>query len=264
MKLKAITMGIFAFVATVLGCKGQTVDSGIIDCNKANKKVVKEAVITYTSPHGVNFEQHYFKHASLGIRIDSTWLYVDPVTDKVQPATDYSQMPKADIILVTHEHADHLDAKAIEQLTKDGTVLIANPRSAEILGGNADVMRNGDTKKLKDLTIEAVPAYNTSANKQQFHPKERDNGYVLTVDDLRVYIAGDTEDIDEMSALKDIDVAFLPCNLPFTMSPEQFVRAAKAVNAKLLFVYHYGQTDTKQVLKLLEENGIEAIVRPYM
>ena len=245
------------------GFKVVELADGIIGWQQSNKRVTTEVADAYTTPNGIKFALCSFKHASLRIQIGEKWLYVDPVTDKIQPATDYTTMPQADIILITHEHADHLDAKAIEQLTKDGTMLIVNPRSSEQLGGKGEVMRNGESKNIDSWTLAAVPAYNTSADKQQFHPKGRDNGYVLTIDDLRVYIAGDTENIDEMGDLKDVDIAFLPCNLPFTMTPEQLAKAAKTINPKLLYVYHYGQTDLAQVRKALEGSGIDVRFRKY-
>ena len=114
-----------------------------------------------------------------------------------------------------------------------------------------------------DLKIDAVAAYNTTPGHTQFHPKGRDNGFILTADGLRIYIAGDTEDIPEMAALKDIDVALLPCNLPYTMTPEQCARAAKMFNPTVLFPYHYGETDIQQVVKLLEGSGIDVRIRDY-
>lgn len=223
------------------------------------------SVDEFTTPGGKSVRLHCIKHGSLAIEADGKWLYVDPVATAVPPATDFSVCPKADYIFVTHEHRDHLDADAIAALTKDGTLLIANPRSAEQLGGVAStVMSNGDSLLLATgWKVDAVPAYNNSADKQQFHPKGRDNGYVLTVDGLRIYIAGDTEDIDEMEALHDIDVAFLPCNLPFTMTPEQAARAARVVRPRVLFPYHYGQTPIERVRELLDGSGIDVRIRQY-
>lgn len=178
-------------------------------------------------------------------------------------------MPKADYIFVTHEHPDHLDAKAIEQLTKDETTLIVNPRSSEILGGKGEIMTYDDDSfysmidSISGWIFDAVPAYNISPDKKQFHPKGRDNGYVLTIEGLRIYIAGDTEPIPEMKDIKDIDIAFLPCNLPFTMTPEQLAEAAKVIRPKVLFPYHYGNTDIQQVVKLLEGSGIDVRIRQY-
>lgn len=203
------------------------------------------------------------KHGTMRITYaDSIEIDIDPVT-ALPPVTDYSTFPKADIILVTHEHFDHLDKNAIELLTKDGTRLFVNGRVGEILG-KGEVMKNGDIAKyMDDITIEAVPAYNTSADKQQFHPQGRDNGYILTIDGLRIYIAGDTEVIPEMSQMRHIDIAFLPTNLPFTMTPEQTASAAKLIQPTVLFPYHYGETKIERVKELLEGTGIDVRIRNY-
>ena len=125
-------------------------------------------------------------------------------------------------------------------------------------------MKNGDKIQIsKDITVEAVPAYNTTEGHLQYHPKGRDNGYILTIDGLRIYIAGDTEDIAEMKKIKNIDSAFLPCNQPYTMTPEQLVRAAKTVKPKVLFPYHYGQTDVSVIPQLLKGEKIDVRIRHY-
>ena len=130
--------------------------------------------------------------------------------------------------------------------------------------GSGTVMANGDKLQLaNDFSVEAVPAYNTTEGHLQYHPKGRDNGYILTLDGLRVYIAGDTEDIPEMANIKDIDIAFLPCNQPFTMTPEQLLRAAKVLKPRVLFPYHYGQTDVSTIPQLLQGEGIEVKIRHY-
>lgn len=253
--------------AEILATKGYKVvelNSGISGWTNAGKAVTKEEVDRFTTPSGTEVLMYCIKHGSLRMRVGDKWIYVDPVTKAVAPETDYSTMPKADYILITHEHQDHLDAEAIRQLTKEGTVLITNPRCKELLGGKGDAMKNGDSRKLQSgWKLEAVPAYNKSADKQQFHPKGRDNGYILTIEKLRIYIAGDTEDIDEMKSIKHIDVAFLPCNLPFTMTPEQVAKAAKTIQPKVLFPYHYGKTDIKQVEQLLEGSGVEVRIRQH-
>ena len=202
------------------------------------------------------------KHASMRIQCDGLEIQVDPVA-KYAPETDYSAFPKADIVLVTHEHFDHFDAGAVAALKKDGTQVIANPSVRAQLGfGTA--MTNGESRvAAKGVKVEAVPAYNTTAGRTQFHPKGRDNGYVLTIDGLRIYIAGDTEDIPEMAKVKDIDVAFLPCNQPYTMTPEQVAKAARTIKPKVLFPYHYSQTPVKRVAELLAGSGVEVRIRNY-
>ena len=213
---------------------------------------------------GMEVKVYCIKHGSVRMQLGDKWMYVDPVTTAVKPETDYSTLPKADYILVTHEHFDHLDSVAINQLTKEGTRLITNARCHELLGGQGEVMSNGDIMTLPEgWQVEAVPAYNYSQEKLNFHPKGRDNGFVLTIEGMRIYIAGDTEDIPEMADIRDIDVAFLPCNLPFTMTPEQCARAARMFKPTVLFPYHYGETDIQQVVKLLDGSGIDVRIRDY-
>lgn len=125
-------------------------------------------------------------------------------------------------------------------------------------------MKNGEKKNLsKIIKLNAVPAYNTTKEKLQFHPKGRDNGYVLTIEGFCIYVAGDTEETPDMKKMGNVDVAFLPCNLPYTMSVEQMVSAAKTIKPKVLFPYHYGETDVNQVVKSLEGSGVDVRIRPY-
>lgn len=199
----------------------------------------------------------FIKHGSLMFTYEGRHIQVDPVT----LFADYNTFPKADFILVTHEHADHLDAKAIDVLTKENTRLILNPSSREILGKGEEI-RNGERLKLTDaITLDAVPAYNTTPGREQYHPRRRDNGYILTIDGLRIYIAGDTEEIPEMSELKKIDIAFLPVNQPYTMTVAQAVRAAKMFSPKVLYPYHFGETDVKPIQEQLKESGIDVRIR---
>lgn len=199
----------------------------------------------------------FIKHGSLMISYDEFNIQVDPVT----MFADYSTFPKADFILITHEHADHLDSVAINQLTKNNTRIIINQSSRDIIS-KGDVMKNGDNLQLNDnILIEAVPAYNTTEGREKFHPRHRDNGYILTIEDLRIYIAGDTEDIPEMKELKDIDIAFLPVNQPYTMTVDQAVNAAHMFSPNILYPYHFGETDVKQIKTKLENSGIEVRLR---
>jgi L-ascorbate metabolism protein UlaG (beta-lactamase superfamily) len=139
----------------------------------------------------------------------------------------------------------------------------ANPAVRAILGfGTA--LRNGESVRWRDdVLVEAVPAYNTTQGREKFHPKGRDNGYVLDLGGFRIYIAGDTEDIPEMADVKDVDVAFLPVNQPYTMTPEQAAAAAKTVKPKVLFPYHYSQTPIQKVADLLAGTGIDVRIRAY-
>ncbi|NLF38930.1 MBL fold metallo-hydrolase, partial [bacterium] len=178
--------------------------------------------------------------------------------------TSYTNMPKADIILVTHEHGDHLDPEAIRILSKSGTEIIAPKAAAKALAG-CTVMANGDTRTVKGIEIKAVPAYNIVHMRSPgmpFHPKGAGNGYIITFGDKRVYIAGDTENTPEMKQLRNIDVAFLPMNLPYTMTPEMVADAARAFRPHILYPYHYGTTDTSKLVSLLKgEKDIEVRVR---
>ena len=233
-------------------------------CTAQSGANVEPGCDVFKTEQGTTVKMYCIKHGSVRMQVGEKWIYVDPVTTAVKPVTDYSTLPQADYILVTHEHFDHLDSVAINQLSKPGTVLITNARCHEILGGQGDVMANGDSRTLSEgWTVDAVPAYNNSPEKLQFHPKDRDNGFVLTIEGMRIYIAGDTEDIPEMADIKGIDVAFLPCNLPYTMTPEQCARAAQMIKPTVLFPYHYGQTDIQQVVKLLDGSNIDVRIRDY-
>ncbi len=201
-------------------------------------------------------------HGTLMFTFDGKIIHVDPVSRYA----DYTKMPKADLILVTHEHGDHLDDVAIQDLTKEGTAIVCTIRCKE--QANLDgsiIMKNGDTQSVQGIKIEAVPAYNIKHMRSEnspFHPKGEGNGYVLTFADKRVYVAGDTENTPEMKALKNIDVAFLPMNLPYTMTPEMVADAARAFEPKVLYPYHFGDTDTSQLVELLKDTpDIEVRIR---
>jgi L-ascorbate metabolism protein UlaG (beta-lactamase superfamily) len=199
-------------------------------------------------------------HGTLMFTFGSTVVHVDPVSREA----DYGKLPKADLILVTHEHGDHLDAAAIAAVRKPTTaVLLTEKCQAAVKDGV--VMKNGETRTAAGLKVEALPAYNIvqkRPNGEPFHPKGVGNGYIIAFADKRIYVAGDTENTPEMKALKDIDVAFLPMNLPYTMTPEMVADAAKAFRPKVLYPYHFGQTDTSKLAKLLAgEKDIEVRVR---
>jgi L-ascorbate metabolism protein UlaG (beta-lactamase superfamily) len=220
-------------------------------------------VDVFKTKSGKTVKFHALVHASIRMEYDGKEIEIDPVTKLGNKTIDYAAMPKANYILVTHEHGDHFDKAAIAQLTDGQTRLVTNRRCADMLGAG-EVMGNGDRLQLADgIEVVAVPAYNTTEGRTQFHPKGRDNGYLLTVDGLRVYIAGDTEDIPEMADIKDVDVAFLPCNQPYTMTTEQLVKAARTVKPKVLFPYHYGQTDVSGLPAQLKADGIDVRIRHY-
>lgn len=200
---------------------------------------------------------HFIGHASLMFEYNGKIIYTDPWGKMA----DFSKFPKADLILITHQHQDHLDPQAIESLTRPETKLVeTNDVFSELKKG--EVMKNGDVKTVDGFKIEAVPAYNTTPGREKYHPKGRDNGYVVTFGNKRVYIAGDTEDIPEMAKLKKTDIAFLPMNQPYTMVPEQVYKAAEMFHPHILYPYHYGDTDVSKLEKLMEgDKSIELRIR---
>ena len=217
----------------------------------------------FTTKSGKKVRFTCIKHASIQINYNGMEIQVDPVGKGMKPETDYSQFPKADIILVTHEHHDHFDSDAIAQLRTASTKIYLNPAVHKMFG-SGKALKNGDKMKIaNDITIEAVPAYNTTPGREKFHPKGRDNGYILTLDGMRIYIAGDTEDIPEMANIKDISIAFLPCNQPYTMTIDQAANAAKIIKPKVLFPYHYNDTPVNKLIPLLSREGIKVLIRNY-
>lgn len=202
----------------------------------------------------------FIGHGTLLFNLEGKVIHVDPFSY----VADYNILPKADLILLTHEHMDHLDLKALNLVRTEKTVVVLTETcSKQVQRGM--VMMNGDVKIVEGFKIEAVPAYNIihkQDNGQPFHPKGIGNGYIITFGDKRVYIAGDTENIPEMKGLNNIDIAFLPMNLPYTMTPEMVADAAKAFKPKILYPYHFGETDTSKVVSLLKGTSeIEVRIR---
>jgi L-ascorbate metabolism protein UlaG (beta-lactamase superfamily) len=202
----------------------------------------------------------FIGHGTLIFTFNGKVIHVDPYGE----LADYSILPKADIILITHEHSDHFDLAVIKMLRTNKTELVFTETCAKKISGGM-VMKNGEVQTIQGIKIEAVPAYNIvhkSDNGQPFHPQGVGNGYILTFGDKRVYVAGDTENIPEMKTLQWIDVAFLPMNLPYTMTPEMVADAAKVLKPKILYPYHYGDTDTSQLLEILKDvREIEVRIR---
>jgi L-ascorbate metabolism protein UlaG (beta-lactamase superfamily) len=209
---------------------------------------------------GGDLEITFIGHSSLVFAYGGKIIHVDPVTAEA----DYKTLPKADLIVVTHDHYDHLDCAAVEALRKPGTEVVAGaPCEGKVAG--AIILKNGQSRKTMGIAIEAVPAYNIlhmHSPGHPFHPKGEGNGYVFSFGDKKVYVAGDTENIPEMAKLRDIDVAFLPMNLPYTMAPEMAADAALKFRPKILYPYHYGDTDAHKLETLLKnEKGIEVRIR---
>ena len=212
------------------------------------------------STKGGDLKITFVGHGSLFFQYQNKVIHIDPYGK----LADYGTLPKADMALITHGHPDHLDLSALKKILKPTTILVCPPECAPQLKG-AVILKNGDTKTIEGIKIEAVPAYNMvhmRAPGQPYHPKGVGNGYILTFADKRVYVAGDTENIPEMKALKDIDVAFLPMNLPYTMTPEMVADAAKAFKPRVLYPYHTGDTDVSKLVALMKGvDGIDVRIR---
>ena len=213
----------------------------------AGQKLETDIVKTFRGDLQIAF----IGHGSLVFTFEGKVIHVDPFSR----LADYSKLPQADMILLTHEHGDHLDLKALESVRTDKTKIILTESCAQQVKGGI-VMRNGEVKTVDGLKIEAVPAYNLVHMRSEgvaFHPKGVGNGYVITIGDKKIYVAGDTENIPEMKNLKNIDYAFLPMNLPYTMTPEMVADAAKAFKPKVLYPYHFGETDPLKLVELMKD-----------
>ena len=212
------------------------------------------------SASGGDLEITFIGHGTLMFNYGGKIIHADPFSK----LADYSALPKADIILITHHHGDHLDPKAIEKIRTDKTEILLTKLCFEQIK-EGKVMNNGDVKTFEGIKVEAVPAYNIEHkrdNGEPFHPKGTCNGYVITFGNKKVYIAGDTENISEMKSLENIDIAFLPMNLPYTMTPEMTADAAKSFKPKILYPYHFGSTDLDKFSELMKDvTGIEVRLR---
>ena len=214
-------------------------------------------------------------HASVRLELGDTVIHVDPYSE----VTDYSQQPDADWVWITHEHGDHFDPVALEEIVTSETRLVMDSRSAEQYGAeaggtggaetggdgatNVTVMANGDSLELENFTLRAVPAYNVVRerdNGQKYHPEGWYNGYVLETGDFRLHLAGDTECVPEFGELDNLTVSFLPINLPFTMPPEEAATCYKVLNPQIAIPYHQGESNPQVVADLLMNSGVEVRV----
>jgi L-ascorbate metabolism protein UlaG (beta-lactamase superfamily) len=200
------------------------------------------------------------RHASMLIEAGGKAIHVDPWSQG-----NFDGLPKADLILITDIHQDHLDQKAIDQVKKDGTEFIAPAAVAKTVT-QAKVLANGESTTWDKWKIEAVPMYNLKRGPSAgtlYHDKGRGNGYVLTYGGTRFYIAGDTEGTPEMRAMKNIDVAFVPMNLPYTMTPEEAADAVRAFHPKIVYPFHYRGSDPEVFKKALDGTGIDVRLRNW-
>jgi len=222
----------------------------------AQEKFETDVIKTTGGDLGITF----IGHGTLMFTFGGKVIHVDPYGQMA----DYARLPKADIILITHDHGDHFDPKVLTLLRTEKTVMILTNTLAKKVEGGI-VMNHGDVRSIEGLKIEAVAAYNMVHKRGDgtpFHPKGAGNGYVITFGDKKIYVAGDTENISEMKELKDIDVAFLPMNVPPTMTPEMVTDAAKAFKPKILYPYHYGDTEPSRLVDLLKDTKeIEVRIR---
>ncbi len=198
-------------------------------------------------------------HPSIMFVWNNLTIHVDPVLREA----DYLRFPDADVILLTHHHGDHTDKEAVSMLYTDTTRVILTEQSLEKLAeldlDHTEVLHYWDSTSFKGLGVEAVPAYNIQhkrSNGEPYHLRGVGNGYVLTFEDFKVLIGGDTEDIPEYEKLRDyhIDAAFLPMNVPYTMTPRMVAHAASMIRPKILYPYHYGNTNTDELFELMEDD----------
>ena len=230
---------------------------GLIVClgSLNGQEFQKDVIGTLGGDLGITF----IGHGTLMFEYQGTVIHVDPWSK----LADYEKLPKADVILITHEHGDHLDVQAIDAVSKEGTELYLNQNSFDQIK-KGKVLKNGDYTAIAGLPLEVVPAYNTLArrgNGKPYHPKGEGNGYILTFNDVRVYVAGDTEYFPEMKNFLAITIAFLPMNLPYTMTPQLVAVCADAIKPKILYPYHFGDTKVEDLSRLLMGTDIEVRIR---
>ncbi|MDX5350509.1 MAG: MBL fold metallo-hydrolase [Paracoccaceae bacterium] len=228
---------------TILTAAALTLTAGAVAAQQTHSHAVEGGEVVI----------HPIQHASMVLETPAGVIYVDPV----EGAERYADLPAPDAILLTHEHGDHFDLPTLEGLAE--APLVVNQavfdQLPEEMQARATVMGNGDTGEILGAAIEAIPAYNITEDRLQFHPEGRDNGYVLTLGGMRFLIAGDTEDTPELRALSDIHVAFLPMNLPYTMTVEQAAEAVAAFQPDIVYPYHFGDSDLEEFARLVEASG---------
>ena len=230
-------------------------------CRKSAKPTYPQDTIVTRSGEEVTLT--FFKHASLALEVGGKHIYIDPVDS----FADYARLPKADVVVVTHSHYDHLDRTAIDKITTRETVIVCDKTSAEAFDFDCVTMTPGlSAEPIEGVKIEAVAAYNTSEGHLDFHPKEREDcGYIITIGGTRFYVSGDTENNEDVKAVESVDVAFLSVNQPYTMTVDQAVDAVRAIKPTIFYPYHYGEVEEKTDIERLarELEGVtEVRIRP--
>lgn len=232
MKKLLLLMSIFS---TLFGC-----------CKKSSVTYPQDSV---TAADGSQITFTFYAHASFGIAWNDLQLYVDPVGE-----FDWDNQPKADIILVTHSHYDHLEIATIERLQQENTIVLCDKTSAEAFDHDCITMLPGATSQPKEgVTVKGVAAYNISEGHTDFHPQSREDcGYLITLGGTTIYVAGDTEDNESVLSVSGVDIAFLPVNQPYTMTVNQAARVIETLKPKLFYPYHYGQVEEKTDIEALK------------
>lgn len=242
-------------VSLCLGCKnsGKEEDKSSKSASvEPNDSIARDSLNDSKKPDSIPVTP--VQHAAFVMKLNEKTIYVDPIG---APA-DYEDLPSPDFVLITHDHPDHLKPKLLKELITNKTPLIG-PKSVknklpDSLHPQTQVMANGDEKDLEGVAIKAVPMYNLREEAKKFHPEGKGNGYVLSFNEKRIYISGDTEDIPEMRDLENIDLAFVCMNLPYTMTVDQAVDAVLDFKPKKVYPYHYrGEDKFSDVEKFKKE-----------
>jgi L-ascorbate metabolism protein UlaG (beta-lactamase superfamily) len=256
MKSRVLTCGSIAFLLVLTACAGEPAPES--EETTAAPAAAADTVMLegdHIATDRGDLVIHPIDHATFAMAWDGHTIYVDPVGG----AESFADMPDPDLILVTDIHGDHLDADTLAAVVGPDTEIVAPQAVIDQLPADLQVasrtLANGEQATLLDVGIEAIPMYNLTEDRLGFHEPGRGNGYVLTMGGQRVYISGDTEDIPEMRALEDIDVAFVCFNLPYTMTEEQAASAVLEFAPRIVYPYHYQGSDFDEFAALVGENA---------
>lgn len=238
--MKQILLLTFCALCTLVSCKEQP--------KKAPSDISATAEGEVASQDGVVPEIIPISHATAILRWGETTIYIDPVGE----VANFSEYPEPDLILVTDVHGDHFSLETLEALQTENSKIVTPQAVADLMPDSftpqIDVLNNGEDKERFGIQVRAIPMYNLREEARQFHAKGRGNGYVLEKEGIRVYFSGDTEDIPEMRALQDIDMAFVCMNLPYTMTVKSAADAVLEFKPAMVYPYHYrGNPDVSDV-----------------